>query len=95
MLELVWTTTALHDLKAIDLWLSEHRSPELATRRLVKLRARADFLAQFPHLGRPGAHGVRVLVVHETPYVLLYRLKKGRVEVLRIRHEREDWLLTR
>ncbi|MET3724807.1 type II toxin-antitoxin system RelE/ParE family toxin [Sphingomonas trueperi] len=95
MRELVWTTPAIGDLQAIDTWLSEHRSPDLARRRLAKLRERAEFLIEFPHLGRPGDKNVRILRAFDTPYVIVYRLKGEKLEILRIRHEREDWLVIR
>ncbi|WP_231029902.1 type II toxin-antitoxin system RelE/ParE family toxin [Sphingomonas sp. IC-56] len=34
--------------------------------------------------------------VHDTPLLILYRLPDGNtVDVLRVRHEREDWLIER
>lgn len=95
MPELVWTTPAIRDLQAIDIWLSEHRFAALAEQRLARLRERAELLTQFPHIGRPIDGGVRVMRVFDSPYLLLYRLKNGKLEILRIRHEREDWLVTR
>ncbi|RYY24477.1 MAG: type II toxin-antitoxin system RelE/ParE family toxin [Sphingomonadales bacterium] len=95
MLRLVWTLPARADLREINSWLLEHRAPAIALRTIISVRARALFIERFPHGGRPGADGVRVLRVHATPYLILYRIQRDTVEVLRIRHEREDWLVAR
>ncbi|MCD2323657.1 type II toxin-antitoxin system RelE/ParE family toxin [Sphingomonas sp. IC-56] len=51
---------------------------------------------KLPYGGRPGKDGIRVLRVHDTPLLILYRLPDGNtVDVLRVRHEREDWLIER
>lgn len=93
MPQLNWTAPALADLRRINSWLLEHRSADLAARTLAGIRERALFLEQFPHGGRPERDGTRVLRVSGTPFLLLYRLRNASVEILRIRHEREDWLL--
>ena len=90
---LSWTAPALADLRAIDDWLDENASPEVALRTLATIRLRARFLENFPHAGRPIGESMRALRVLDTPYLLLYRLLGDQLEVLRIRHEREDWLV--
>lgn len=93
MREIAWTVPAQADLRRINGWLIENRSPDQALRIASSIRARARFLEKFPHGGRPDRDDVRVLRVRTTPYLILYRLRPGRVEILRIRHEREDWLV--
>ena len=88
-----WTAPALADLRAIDHWLEENASPEIALRTLATIRFRAGFLENFPHAGRPLGESMRALRVRDTPYLLLYRLLGEQLDVLRIRHEREDWLV--
>ena len=44
------------------------------------------------HNGRAGRlEGARKLVIPSTPYILVYRLRRGRVEVLRIVHGKQKW----
>jgi toxin ParE1/3/4 len=46
-----------------------------------------DRLADFPALGRPGrVPGTREVVVHATPYIVIYRELGGEVQVLRVLH---------
>jgi toxin ParE1/3/4 len=92
---LIWSGPARQDLRTINSWLRDNRSPDVAQRRLVSLRARADLLTRFPHAGRPVGDGFRVLKIYDTPYLLVYQLGEQDVEIVRIRHEREDWLVTR
>jgi len=86
-----WTLPAQEDLRNINRWLAKNRSPAIAARTLIEIRTRSTFLEDFPHGGRPGHDATRVLRVHDTPYLILYRLRADIVEILRIRHEREDW----
>ena len=89
---LKWTQPAIDDLWSIDAWLNENASGGTALATLAAIRLRAGFLENFPHGGRPIGEGVRALRVIDTPHLILYRLVSGDVEILRIRHEREDWL---
>jgi plasmid stabilization system protein ParE len=88
---LKWTDPAILDLWAIDEWLDENASGEIALATLSAIRFRADFLEEFPHSGRPIDGGVRMLRVIHTPHLILYRLDGSSIEILRIRYEREDW----
>lgn len=47
---------------------------------------------RFPHAGRPASDGLRVLKIYDTPYLLIYQVGERDVEIVRVRHEREDWL---
>ncbi|MGH2411803.1 MAG: type II toxin-antitoxin system RelE/ParE family toxin [Chloroflexota bacterium] len=61
--------------------------PEAAARLVVRFDDAADRLARFPMLGREGKlPGTRELVLAHTPYILIYRLHAGYVEMLDVRH---------
>jgi toxin ParE1/3/4 len=93
MREIVWTSSAIADLVRIDGWLEHEANPEVAVRTLRAIRERADFLAQFPQGGRSvTSRGFRVLRVQGTPYLLLYRETAGGIDILRVQHERQDWM---
>ncbi len=49
-------------------------------------------LGRFPSLGRPGGvSGTRELVIPGTPYIIPYRVRNGRLEILRVYHAARRW----
>ena len=51
-----------------------------------------EALAGQPDMGRPGRiAGTRELVVSATPYVIPYRVRAGRLELLAVFHGRQKW----
>ncbi len=90
---LIWTVPARDDVRRIDAWLDENATPGSAVATLTAIYRRAAFLANFPRSGRPLKSGLRVLRVLDTPHVILYRATEPEVLVLRVHHEREDWLV--
>ncbi len=58
----------------------------------MALLTAVEHLAELPNLGRPGrAWGTRELVVPGTPYVIPYRLRGDRLEVIAVFHGRQRW----
>jgi plasmid stabilization system protein ParE len=67
-------------------------SPKAATRVAAALFGAVERLAELPNLGRPGRlTGTRELVVPGTPYVIAYRLRGDRLEVIAVFHGRQKW----
>jgi plasmid stabilization system protein ParE len=49
-------------------------------------------LRKFPNMGRIGlAENTRELVFSPWPYIAVYEVVDGQVQVLRIRHAAQDW----
>jgi toxin ParE1/3/4 len=49
-------------------------------------------LAELPGLGRPGrVAGTRELIVPGTPYIVPYRLRGDRLEVIAVFHTSQKW----
>lgn len=66
--------------------------PQAASRVVAKVEAAVALLAEQPALGRTGrVPGTRELVIPETPYVVPYRVRGQRVEILRVFHARRRW----
>ncbi len=58
----------------------------------MALLTAVEHLAELPNLGRPGrVSGTRELVVPGTPYVIPYRLRGDRLEVIAVFHGRQRW----
>lgn len=85
-----WTRLARADLARIDEWHSA-RDPDFAAQLGSEALAEARHAAEAPGLGSPTDLGLRKWRVGKTGYLLFYREAVENIEILRMRHEREDW----
>lgn len=90
MPRVIWSDASRRDLQAIDDYIArEDAAAALAILR--KIPRSAIMLEQFPAIGPLLQGEYRYLSVRGTPYVIVYRIERVRVEVTRVRHMREDW----
>jgi toxin ParE1/3/4 len=76
---------ALRDLANIQSYIAKD-SPKSASRMAVELVAACDRLETFPERGRPGLkRGTRELTA-VWPYVIVYKVERGRIEILSTWH---------
>ena len=88
---IVWSPRAIEHLAHLRSCIA-HDHPLAATRIAEALLDAVERVAQLPNLGRPGrVTGTRELVVPGTPYVIPYRLRGGRIEVIAVFHGRQRW----
>jgi toxin ParE1/3/4 len=67
-------------------------NPAAAIRLDEEIERHTDLLAEFPMMGREGRiDGTRELVVGRTPFIVVYRVKKSRIEILRLLHGAQQW----
>ena len=91
ILPLEWTKDAQRDFANIDDFYAD-KSPEFAERVGDAAIAVGRLLQRHPEAGETMDLGdVRKFNVGDTPYILLYRILIDRVQILRVRHVREDW----
>jgi addiction module RelE/StbE family toxin len=89
MIAVVWLPAAIEQLLSIIDHISED-SPAAAVEVAQTIRARAATLATYPNRYREGRiPGTRELVVKPN-YIVVYRVKADRVEILRVRHARRQ-----
>jgi addiction module RelE/StbE family toxin len=89
--KLLWTSRALAELDAIFAYVAAI-DPKLAERLTFEIDARVAKLADFPEIGRIGrVDGTREFIVTGTPYILPYRVRDGRVEILAALHASRQW----
>ena len=68
------------------------RNPQAARAVFARIVALVQRLADYPQSGRPGQiAGTRELVIPGLPYVAIYRVNAGQVEILRVFHTARDW----
>ena len=64
----------------------------VARRIAISITESLLLLTQFPERGRPGRKsGTRELVLSNSPYLAIYRVKSAAVEILRILHGAQKW----
>lgn len=57
-----------------------------------EIERQVDTLQVHPKLGRPGrVDGTRELIISRTPFIVVYRLKGQRIEVMRFLHGSQRW----
>lgn len=90
-MRVVWTDRAKADLREISVYVADF-SPTAALGLVRKLRSAARGLADHPALGRPGrSDETREFIVAGTNYILPYRVRDGRVEILAALHASRQW----
>ncbi|WP_033920634.1 type II toxin-antitoxin system RelE/ParE family toxin [Sphingomonas sp. 37zxx] len=85
-----WTCPAQGDFDRIDSFYAE-TAPDMADRVGRDAVRAGRFLADYPNAGEVVEKDVRKWSISGSPYLLLYRVTDEAVEVLRVRHRREDW----
>jgi toxin ParE1/3/4 len=88
---IVWSPRAIDHLAHLRSSIARD-NPKAANRIARVLLEAIERLAELPNLGRPGrVAGTRELVVPGTPYVIPYRLRGDRLEVIAVFHGRQKW----
>lgn len=91
MIGIEWTGTARSDLEVIDDRLTAI-DRVLADATIDRIEAAGAFLREIPGAGPVIlSDDIRKWTVRNTPYMLFYRIVADRIEILRVRHDREDW----
>ena len=91
MTRLRWAPRSRLDIHRIEAWLDQ-QDPLLAGRIGDAIDAKVDQLLAFPFSGLSiGDGGVRRLSIPRFGYLIIYRTTGDMVEIIRVRHVREDW----
>jgi toxin ParE1/3/4 len=90
-MKVIWVAGAVRDLLSVREHI-ETDNKDAAARVANRLRVSANRLATHPEMGRSGRVGsTRELVVPGTPYILPYRVRQGRIEILAVIHGAQEW----
>jgi toxin ParE1/3/4 len=87
-----WTSKALQDLLSIKKYI-EQDNPTAATDLTKKIVLKVvEQLTKFQNIGKAGRiNGTRELIIPNTSYIVVYWVKSGSVEVLRVLHTSIKW----
>ena len=89
-MKVVWSRRAIRHLVSLREFIAKdsNQSAALAAKRILAV----DLLQTQPAMGRPGrVLGTRELVVPNTPYVIPYRVRRERLELIAVFHGRQKW----
>ncbi|MFZ1640766.1 MAG: type II toxin-antitoxin system RelE/ParE family toxin [Candidatus Contendobacter sp.] len=90
-MKIVWSPQARGDLRDLVSYLVAD-NPAAAQALRTRLQEQATALADHPALGRPGrVPGTRELIIPGTPYLIPYRVRDQRLEILRVYHGARRW----
>jgi toxin ParE1/3/4 len=90
-MKLVWSRRASRHLVYVRQHIEKdsEQNAALVASRILKA---VEFLQSHPEIGRAGrVLGTRELVVPETSYVIPYRVRGQRVELIAVFHGRQKW----
>ena len=87
----VWTRAAIRDLTRAHEYITRE-NPEAAREIVLRIVDATEHAIQFPEFGRSGrVKGTRELIVADTQYLIVYRVKKNKIHFLRVLHGRQKW----
>ena len=88
---ILWSERAVAHLQHLRAHIARDR-PGAAREVAATILATVELLALHPALGRPGRlAGTRELVIPGTPYLVPYRVREDRVEIVAVLHGRQRW----
>jgi len=86
-----WLPAAQRDFASIIDFIATD-NPVAAIEQGDEIEAQVSSLLQHRQLGRTGrVKGTRELVIVRTPYLAVYRIKHGKIQILRILHGAQQW----
>lgn len=91
MMRVVWFKSAIQDLVSLKQYIAQD-NPTAANQVVARIGEAVSLLSTQPGIGRPGrVQYTKELVVDRTPYILPYRVRDGRIEILRVLHSAKRW----
>ena len=90
-MKVVWSRRAVGHLAALRQYI-ERDNPAAAREVAERVLGAVELLQEQPHMGRPGrVLGTRELVVPGTPFLIPYRVRGERLELIAVFHGRQKW----
>jgi len=90
-MKVVWSRRAVQHLVRLREYIANdsEQNAALVARRILRS---VQFLESHPEMGRAGRlTGTRELVVVGTPFVIPYRVRRDRLELIAVFHGRQKW----
>ncbi len=90
-MKVIWFKKAIWDLESAKDYITQD-NPLAAQQVVSRIKDAVLLLSEQPGIGRPGrVPNTKELVVDQTPYILPYRVRDNRIEILRVLHTARRW----
>ena len=90
-MKVVWPRRALQHLARVRDYIAKD-DPKAAAEIARRILESVELVTVNPHRGRSGRIvGTRELVIAGTPYIVPYRIKGERLELIAVFHGRQKW----
>lgn len=91
-MKIVWTRRATRDLRAAYEYWRKERSENAADAMIERIFSAVELLEATPELGRKGRiASTRELMLKPLPFLLAYRVRHHRIEILALLHGARKW----
>ena len=91
MMRVIWFKRAIWDLKSAKDYITQD-NPLAAQQIVQRIKDKVSLLSEQPGIGRPGrVPNTKELVVDQTPFILPYRVRDNKIEILRVLHTSRRW----
>jgi toxin ParE1/3/4 len=88
---IMWLEDAIQDLQALRYYITQDNIVA-ANRISKKILDSVNILSEYPAVGRAGrVPNTRELIISSTPYIIPYKVKNNRIEILRVFHCAMQW----
>ena len=91
MMKVVWFKRAIWDLQSAKDYITQD-NPLAAQQIVQRIKNKVSLLSKQPGIGRPGrVPNTKELVIDRTSFILPYRVRDNRIEILRVLHTSRRW----
>ena len=90
-MKIVWSRHAIQHLVSLRNYIAKdsEQNAKLVAKRILDS---IELLQTHPDIGRPGrVLGTREMVIPNTPYIIPYRVRRDRLELIAVFHGRQKW----
>jgi len=90
-MKVVWSRRAIRHFIQLREYI-EKDSEQNAAHVAQRILKAVHLVQSHPEMGRPGrVVGTRELVISDTPYIIPYRVRRDRLELIAVFHSRQKW----
>ncbi|MCF6237016.1 MAG: type II toxin-antitoxin system RelE/ParE family toxin [Gammaproteobacteria bacterium] len=90
-MKVVWFKRAIWDLKSAKDYIIQD-NPQAAQNIVQRIKDKVALLSEQPGIGRLGrVSNTKELVVDKTSFILPYRVRDNKIEILRVFHTSRRW----